>query len=699
MHFPHQDVTEAAFNITAALIVVLNRTGHIVRFNAACERLTGHREADVIGQLLWPLVLDESEAQRARETYKAMSPHSPIGPYQNYWMTPHGERRYINWQTTHLFAEDGEIDLLVATGIDVTEERAVQLALKDSEHRFRVLFDQSGEGGVLIDPHDPVVPWRIVECNATFATMNGYAHHELIGQSIDLLHEDDLMAREGPALLEFIRECGDDAKGEGTHVHRDGHVFPVESASRLVVLGGKELVLGIDRDITARKRTETQLKALNERLTFDAHHDALTGLPNRILLTDCLTQELARRKRNDTQLAVMFVDLDDFKRVNDSLGHAAGDALLREVTERVKTTLRPSDTVARVGGDEFVILVPELSSLHHAGRIARRVQEAVMTPIFLAGMTVTVGCSIGITLCPQDGQEAGDLLRQADIAMYEIKKSGKNAVQFFTPSMNEAAQDRLRLESRLRTAIAGGDLTLHYQPQVDVLTGNLVGLEALARWTDQELGTVPPDQFIPVAEDTGLIVALGVWALDEACRQAAEWEVKVPIAVNVSPAQLIREEFPDVVRDTLARYGLPPRLLKLELTERLTIRDPVLAARQLGRLRDLGVRLSLDDFGAGQSVIASLMRLPLHELKLDRMLLANITEDPSSWGMMEALLSLAQSLDLPVVVEGVETSAQLNAMRAMGCGTVQGYLTGRPQHPASVFSLLSAGSPDEPNPS
>ncbi len=273
------------------------------------------------------------------------------------------------------------------------------------------------------------------------------------------------------------------------------------------MLGGRELVLGIDRDITERKRTETQLLALNERLAHDARHDALTGLPNRVLLTDRLRHELARAQRHRTQLAVMFVDLDDFKRVNDTLGHAAGDELLRQVAARVQSTLRPSDTVARVGGDEFVLVVPDLGSAHHAARVALRVQEAVTAPSRVAGLDVTVECSVGISVAPQDGTGVEDLLRQADLAMYEAKGAGKNAFRFFAAAMDSAAQERLQLELRLRAAIEAETLTLQYQPQVDVCSGQVVGLEALARWVDAEWGSVPPDEFIPLAEDTGLIRA------------------------------------------------------------------------------------------------------------------------------------------------------------------------------------------------
>ena len=365
-----------------------------------------------------------------------------MGSYENYWMTPLGERRYITWATTYLLDAAGQLELLVATGLDVTEERHIRLERLESETRFRALFDRSGDGVVLIDPHDPSIPWRIVDCNAAFARMNGYTCEALIGQSIDLLHEHPLMAQEGDRLLEWIRNREEEARGEGTHRHQNGSVFPIESSSSLILLGGQELVLGLDRDISERKRTEAELRALNERLNHAAHHDPLTSLPNRAMLMNRLDIELARAQRNGTQVAVMFVDLDGFKGVNDRFGHPVGDALLREVAERLQRTLRPSDMVARVGGDEFVVVLPELRDVHQVSRVATRLQDALTLPVSVGNLTVTVGCSIGISLFPQDGRAVDDLLRHADLAMYEIKKNGKNAVRFFEPVMKTALQTR-----------------------------------------------------------------------------------------------------------------------------------------------------------------------------------------------------------------------------------------------------------------
>ena len=685
---PDRDsLDQAILNTTANLIVVLDPAGRVVRFNAACQRLTGRSWAEVEGRVLWPFVLPSKDIPGVEAAFRALGPSGVVADYENQWLDARGEPRLIHWSNSNLTAPDGTLQLIVATGVDVTVERLAEQARMESEARFRALFEGSADGVVLIDPHDPQVPWRIVDCNDAFCLMNGYAREALIGQSIDLLHHDEMMRREGPKYLEWIREAGN-AWGEGLHRRQDGSSFPIESASSLVALDGHELILGLDRDITERKQAEANLQTLTERLQHEAHHDPLTGLPNRTLLTDRLEHALARGARTLQPLAVVFLDLDGFKRINDTLGHDAGDELLREVATRLQAALRPSDTVARLGGDEFVVLLTDLSSPTDAARTARRLQAVINRPIDLDGQQVAVQASLGISVAPQDGMNAGTLLRQADLAMYQAKREGKNDLRFFASELNTVAMDRLDLELRLKAALDAGALELHYQPQFSAQSGELVGMEALLRWFDPELGPVSPDRVIPIAEDTGLIVPLGAWVLETACRQAAAWGFRVPVAVNVSPAQLIRPDFVEMVRQTLARHQMPGSALKLEITERLAVRDPVLAAQRMEEVRQLGVRWSLDDFGAGHSGVASLLRWPLDEVKIDRSVIMGLGQDDKAQRVIAALLALARGLELPVVVEGVETSLQLEILRSLGCEAIQGYLLGRPLPPEALTELL-----------
>lgn len=679
-------LAETILDVTDTLVMVLDGRGCVLQFNRACEQLSGLEAAQVLGREVWPLVLDEHERDVVAGAFLG-------GPFPNRrehtWRTVDGRRRVILWSNTAVLDRRGGVRLVIATGVDVTAEREAQAARQESEARFRTLFEQSADGLVLIDPHDPDVPWRIVDCNEAFCRMNGYDPEDLIGASIDLLHPYPMMAQEGPDLLAWIRE-EQPVHGEGAHRHRDGTVFPIESASSLVTVGGRELVLGRDRDISERKRAEEQLRQLAAQMTFDAQHDALTGLPNRALLLDRLQLELRRVARATSCVAVIFIDLDGFKRVNDMLGHAVGDDLLREVAARLQACVRPSDTVARLGGDEFVVVVSDLSGREEAGRVAQRLHAALEPTVTLGGQQINVQSSMGVALHPPHSSLPANLLRQADMAMYQAKREGKNGVRFFASTLDVAAQSQMFTEVRLRRALQRQELHLHYQPQVDARTGALLGFEALVRWTDEQLGDMPPARFIPVAEESGLIVPLGQWVLNEACRQLAQWGPGVPVAVNVSALEVARDDFVAGVRRTLDRHGLSGGQLKLELTERLAVRDLHRAARHLSQLRELGVRLSLDDFGTGQSSVSTLLQLPLDELKLDRSLLMDLEDSPEARRVVESLTSLARGLNLSVIVEGVETTGQLEILRAMPCNAVQGYLTGRPAAPDAWTERIRA---------
>ncbi|GGR67837.1 hypothetical protein GCM10008959_32480 [Deinococcus seoulensis] len=673
-------LADAVLDTTDTLVVVLDPAGRVVRFNPACERLSGLSFGQVRGQVLWPLVLEDDEAAGVQQMFARLLAGETSARHENHWRDVHGDRRVILWSNKTLLDWRGRPSLVVATGVDVTAERRAQAAQHELETRFRALFERSADGLVLIDPHDPDVPWRIVDCNEAFCRMNGYDQEDLIGASIDLLHPYPMMAQEGAELLQWIRE-EQPVHGEGAHLHRNGTVFPIESASSIVTVGGREMILGQDRDISARKRADEQLRELAAQLAFDAQHDALTGLPNRTLLLDRLQLELRRATRSGHAVAVIFLDLDGFKRVNDMLGHAVGDDLLREVAARLQGCLRPADTVARLGGDEFVAVIPDLPGREEAARVARRLQEALAPVVQMNGQQINVQSSVGVAIYPPDSSLPANLLRQADMAMYQAKRAGKNGIEFFAPNLDVAAHSQMHIEVRLRRALQENLMHLHYQPQVDVQTGELLGFEALLRWTDAHLGTVPPGRFIPVAEETGLIVPLGRWVLNEACRQVAEWGLTVPVAVNVSALEVAREDFVETVTGTLARHGLSGGNLKLELTERLAVRDLHRAARHLSQLRALGIQLSLDDFGTGQSSVSTLLQLPMDELKLDRSLIMGVADSPADQRVVGALLGLARGLNLNVIVEGVETEEQYRVLRDMNCGAVQGYLTGRPGPP------------------
>jgi diguanylate cyclase (GGDEF)-like protein/PAS domain S-box-containing protein len=433
-------------------------------------------------------------------------------------------------------------------------------------------------------------------------------------------------------------------------------------------------------------------RQLNNQLAYQARHDALTGLPNRLQLAERLRQELDKARRNGWIAAVLFIDLDRFKQINDTLGHSVGDALLRQVSQRFESCIRSQDILARMGGDEFTLVLSELKDPQDALRVAQKLLDSLKAPFHVDAYELFVTASVGISVYPRDGRDAVTLQRNADSAMYRAKYHGKNNCRFFTPELGAAARERLEIETALRRAIRHGELELCYQPLAE-LSGKLAGLEALLVWRDPKLGVVPPSQFIPIAEESGLIVPLGGWVLAEACRQNAAWQRRglapVTVAANVSPMQFARADFVETVSQALAHSGLDPSLLELELTESVVMRDVEESARQMERLRALGVGIAIDDFGTGYSSLSYLRRLPIDTLKIDQSFLKELETDDTTLILVHAIVAVAHSLKLTVVAEGVENERQLAALRSAGCDRIQGYLLGEPLPQQDVEELLA----------
>ncbi len=430
---------------------------------------------------------------------------------------------------------------------------------------------------------------------------------------------------------------------------------------------------------------------LNDRLAYQAMHDALTGLPNRFLFEDRLHQALAQAKRHDWHVAVLFIDLDRFKQINDTLGHSVGDALLQQVSRRLETCLRRTDSLARMGGDEFQLILSELRDPQDALRVSQKLLDSLKAPFHVDTYELFVTASIGISLFPRDGRDAATLLRNADSAMYRAKNQGKNSFQFFTPDLGATALEQLELENDLRRAMAGGEFRLYYQPQLEI-NGQLVGLEALLVWNHPKLGLIPPMQFIPLAEESGLIVEIGEWVLVEVCRQSAAWRQagydRVKIAANVSSMQFARADFVSIVSQILSQSNVDPSGLELELTESVVMREFEESSRQLERLRSLGVSIAIDDFGTGYSSLSYLRNLPIDTIKIDRSFIKDLDVGSSTMPLVQAIVSLAHGLGLNVVAEGVETETELRALRSVGCDKVQGYYLGEPLPAESVERLL-----------
>ncbi|HYN12915.1 MAG TPA: EAL domain-containing protein, partial [Burkholderiales bacterium] len=436
------------------------------------------------------------------------------------------------------------------------------------------------------------------------------------------------------------------------------------------------------RDALERAVAErtTQLQEAQARAQHLADHDALTGLPNRRLLEDRLTQALALSHRNRQQTAVMFVDLDRFKTINDSLGHAVGDSLLKEISKRLVNQLRTGDTICRIGGDEFVVVLPEVKRPSDIAQVAQKVNEQLSVPVTIEERELFVTSSIGIAVFPDDGRDAETLIRNADAAMYHAKELGRGNYQFFTEQMNQAASRRLALESDLRRALGRGELRVHYQRIVEAKSGRVAGHEALLRWQHPERGLVPPSEFIQLAEETGLILKIGEWVLRESCRWATFIGVDrgLQVSVNLSPRQFNDPKLPQVVASALQETGLPPRLLELEITESTAMQQTDVTLGTLRRLKQLGVSIAIDDFGTGYSSLAYLKRFPVDKLKIDRSFVVESPDDRDQGAIISAIVALARALQIKVIAEGVETETQREFLTSCGCDYLQGYLTGGP---------------------
>jgi diguanylate cyclase (GGDEF)-like protein/PAS domain S-box-containing protein len=573
---------------------------------------------------------------------------------------------------------DAEGNVVGSIGVhnEVTERRMAEEALRDSEARYRLMAENSTDmisrtsnRGILLYASDA--------CRRLL----GYEPSELIGRLFyDFIFEPD--REEVRHLSALIHESGPTTFAYRVE-KKDGSLVWFETTSRSVrdaITGEIREVVGVSRDVTERKRVE-------EHIEYQAYHDALTGLPNRRLFRDRLTVALAHARRLKHPLAVMFLDLDRFKVVNDTLGHSIGDEFLRAVAIRLQSALREEDSVARMGGDEFTVLLADLKTSNDAAKIAQKVLDTVAQPLQIDGTELFLTTSIGIALFPSDGDTAEALLANADHAMYRAKDAGRNSYQMFTPAMNSRALERLTLESDLRYALERGELQLYYQPQINIASGRITGVEALLRWNRPGFGVVGPMEFIPVAEETRLIVPIGEWVLREACRQAKAWQTRgsnFRMAVNLSPRQFQHSDLPHVIASALELSGLAPGNLELEITESLAMQNTTRTIATLHTLREMGVQIAIDDFGTGHSSLNYLRSFPIDSVKIDQEFVQEIEASAADRAIVSAVIGMARGLRLRVTAEGVETERQLEFLREQGCEDVQGFLFGEPV-PASAL--------------
>jgi diguanylate cyclase (GGDEF)-like protein/PAS domain S-box-containing protein len=597
------------------------------------------------------------------------------------------------------FGHAGKIDLERDIGGLLASLDAMQVNLRDAFHELaeqqrRLSHAQriARLGDWIIDlPSGSVT--RSEELHAILGRRSGL----LSGPSVippDLVHPED---------LEFVHESFSAACLAGKNFKIDFRIVSPQGEIRFLNAeckastdksGRVTKVAGVIQDISERKVAQARIERL-------AQFDSLTGLPNRTLFNDRLAQTLTLAKRNRWIAGIVFVDLDRFKAVNDTYGHGAGDKLLKEVGQRLQECIRSGDTAGRLAGDEFAVALSTLAKAEDADLVAQKIIAALARPVDVGGAQAIVTASLGIALYPVDGEDPDELLRNADTAMYRAKEKGRNAYQSYTPEMNERVAERLRMETELRGALERGEFVLHFQPKANLASGEISGFEALLRWQHPQRGLVPPQQFIPILEDIGLIIPVGEWVLRAACTQIKRWQAEGfgprPIAVNVSVRQFQREGFDAVLSQILAESKIDPALLELEVTESMLMTNTEEAARTLGKLRLPGVQISLDDFGTGYSSLAYLRSLPVDTLKIDRAFIRDVASDPDAAAIVLAMIALAHGISLKVVAEGVETEAQLNFLRLRGCDEMQGYYFARPM-PASECSQALAENRRLPHP-
>lgn len=559
-----------------------------------------------------------------------------------------------------------------------------------TERTYRRLLDIVRDGVVMTD-----LDGNIVECNRAFLDMLGYTAEEVAGLPVRQLTPPSWRATDERAVASAASAGGCSEEFEKEYRRKDGSLVPVSFKVSLV-RDAEGVPLGmwhIIRDLIERKNLEQAIR-------HQAYHDALTDLPNRTLFMDRLNLELSLAKRERRRLAVLFVDLDRFKGINDSLGHPLGDRLLREVAHRLTSCVRESDTVARIGGDEFAILLPSITHAEGAAVIAEKAVESIEKPLLAGRHELHVSASIGISMYPGDGQSAEALLKHADIAMCHAKGQGRNNFQFYNAAMNLRSLERMVLESSLRRTIERGErggLTLYYQPRIDLDTRRVVCAEALVRWNHPELGVLGPLQFISVAEESGLIAPLDEWVLRAACSQAKKWREAgcppISVAVNVSAHDLLQPRFIDKIGEILGEAGLDPQDLEIEITEDAAMRDIERTAPLLHRLAERGISFTIDDFGVGCSSLGHLKSIPVRRLKIDKSFIRGIIVGRDDRAIVNAVVALAHSLKMRVVAEGVETREQMAFLHMAGCDEAQGFLLGEPL-PADKFERCIAAPAD-----
>jgi diguanylate cyclase (GGDEF)-like protein/PAS domain S-box-containing protein len=667
-------------NTPAVAIQIYDREGRVQLWNPASETLYGYSAHEMLGKRIQDTLLPAEDVPAFEAEVEHMCTSGLAAPPREWTVVNRdGSRRYV-YSTMFPLPQMRKGVAFCCMDVDITERKRAEEILAESEERYRLMAENSTD---MISRHTPegVYLYASPACR----TLLGYEPQELAGrQALSLFHPADVERIRGG----LPRVFGNDLTSTYRIQRKDGSYAWFETTSRTVLspsTGEVQEIIAVSRDITERKHAE-------EQVAYQAYHDALTGLPNRMLFNDRLTLAIANAHRGRHPLAVAFLDLDHFKRINDTLGHSLGDRLLQSVAARVTGCLREGDTVARLGGDEFTLILHDISQGDDAAKIAQKILEAIAAPFEVDGHRLYVTTSVGISLYPEDGTDAETLLKNADTAMYRAKESGRNNYQLCAPAMTSRALERLSLENSLRRALERHEFTVFYQPVREVRGHRFTAVEALVRWRHPERGLIGPGEFIPVAEESRLILPLGEWVLREACRQAQDWHTSglpgLRVAVNLSARQFQQQGLVETVERVLAETSFPASCLELEITESIAMNNLEVTHVILRSLRELGVKISIDDFGTGHSSLGYLKRFPIDALKIDQTFVQDVTTDPHDAAIVAAVISLGHSLGLRVVAEGVETVEQLSYLQNEGCDEMQGFLLSQPLEPNEIRTRL-----------
>jgi diguanylate cyclase (GGDEF)-like protein/PAS domain S-box-containing protein len=657
-------------------IIIADSEGIIEYVNPHFSQISGYTSEEVIG--------------------KSMRMHqsgmTPAEMYEDLWRTgqvwrgellnksKQGKLYWEELSISPIFDEQGNITHFLSQQIDITARKQVEEQIR----LFEKVFANANEAILISDANN-----CIVATNPAFTEITGYTAEEVIGKTPHILASGQMDAEFYKSMWSSIKATGK-WQGEVVDRRKGGEIYAewLSISALLDDSGRLTHYVALMSDISERKAAE-------EHMTYLAQHDVLTGLPNRMLFQDRLRQAITYAERQQTSVALLFMDLDRFKDVNDTLGHHVGDLLLQEVTRRIRLCVRGSDTVSRQGGDEYVIMLPNLDDLGDIMQVVNKLIESIANPYELEGHAVHVTTSLGVSVYPQDGADIETLIKNADTAMYQAKYAGRNGYRFFTQEMNYTIAKRVGLENKLRRALNKNELLLHYQPQVDLRSGQIVAAEALVRWQHPEDGLTSPAEFIRIAEESGMIVSLGEWVLNEACRQNQEWRAmglrEISMSVNLSPFQLHDRSLMEIILAALARSSMPSNALELEITESAMMRSPEQAITVLNKIIESDIRVSIDDFGTGYSSLSHLKKFPIYELKVDQSFVRNLSTDKDDAAIVSAVIGMAKSLGLSVTAEGVETIEQLRFLKKLDCDKMQGFYFSKPLTADEFRKLLESG--------